>query len=85
MIGKIFSSNIVKITSKKEDDIYIYTCYDNKENVILSYKIDWSENLFSCTYLVNDFKYRMSYSSSNLYDRADEKGSLELKVIKLDE
>ena len=85
MIGKIFSSNIVKITSKKEDDTYIYTCYDNKENVILSYKIDWSENLFSCTYLVNDFKYRMSYSSSNLYDRADEKGSLELKVIKLDE
>ena len=46
---------------------------------------DWSENLFSCTYLVNDFKYRMSYSSSNLYDRADKKGSLDIKVIKLDE
>ena len=60
-------------------------CYDNKKNVIISYQIDWSENLFSCTYLVNEFKYRMSYSSSNLYDRADKKGSLDIKVIKLDE
>ena len=73
----------LKWLSEWDNDIYI--CYDNKKNVIISYQIDWSENLFSCTYLVNEFKYRMSYSSSNLYDRADKKGSLDIKVIKLDE
>ena len=85
MIGKIFSSDVFKITSFKEDDTYRYICYDNKGNDIISYKIDWSENLFSCTYLLNDIKYRMSYSSSNLFDRAGEKGNLDIKVIKLDE
>lgn len=86
MIGKIFENNVVRITKERNEEVYLYKCF-NKDNVeVLSYKLDWKNYKLSCTYNIDRFsKISMFYSSENLFDKADDLGGLNFEIHKLRE
>ena len=80
MIGKIFENKIVRIEQQKSKDIFSYKCYDKSNKEVLSYKIDWGSNQFSCIYnTVGSSKNSMVYKSANLFDKANNLGILDLE------
>lgn len=85
MIGKIFENDIVSIKQTKTDNIFFYKCFDINNKEIISYKVDWMSNHFSCIYSIDSTKYCMTYSSLNLFDKADKKGLLNLNIYEIEE
>ena len=86
MIGKIFKNNVVRIVKERNEEVYLYKCF-NKDNIeILSYKLDWKNYNLSCTYKTGQLsETSMIYSSETLFKKADNLGSINFEVHKLRE
>ena len=82
MLGKIFENDVVRIERIKNNELFDFQCFDTANNQILNYKIDWKFKVIIC----DDFYEKgsvstLKYKSPNLFDKADEKGQLQIEFI----
>ena len=81
MIGKIFENNVDKIEKENDAEILTYNCYNQDNELVLTYQLDWDLNRFSCQYNISSSEKSIVYKSSNLFDNPDTSGGfLEYKI-----
>jgi len=80
MIGKIFANNVVRVEQERNQKLFIYKCYDKNNKEVLTYKLDWENNHFSCIYNNVESLVSMVYKSSNMFDKADNLGVLDFEI-----
>ena len=75
-LGEIFKNNIVRVEKNQFNNIFTYHCFDESDNIIISYDIDWDFRHFS----LNFKDITKIYSSNNLYDKVNLNGVFNLKT-----
>jgi hypothetical protein len=75
-LGEIFKNNIVRVEKNQFNNIFTYHCFDESDNIIISYDIDWDFRHFS----LNFKDITKIYSSNNLYDKVNLNGIFNLKT-----
>ena len=76
-LGQLFEFDIVNINKEVLKEAFVYSCYNKKGGLVISYKIDW-EN-YRVIYSNYDTQITKVYSSDNLYDKANTRGMLEIE------
>ena len=75
-LGEIFKNNIVRVEKNQFNNIFTYHCFDESDNIIISYDIDWDFRHFR----LNFKDITKIYSSNNLYDKVNLNGVFNLKT-----
>ena len=84
MIAKIFEDEIVRIEKEKDEEVFVFKCYDKYKKHVLNYRLDWSLHQFICTYNISEsLGASMEYKSVNLFDKANHLGILDFEIHKL--
>ena len=75
-LGEIFKNNIVRVEKNQFNNIFTYHCFDESDNIIISYDIDWDFRHFR----LNFKDITKIYGSNNLYDKVNLNGVFNLKT-----
>ncbi|MDA9344821.1 glycosyl hydrolase [Flavobacteriales bacterium] len=75
-LGEIFKNNIVRVEKNQFNNIFTYHCFDESDNIIISYDIDWDFRHFR----LNFKDITKIYSSNNFYDKVNLNGVFNLKT-----
>ena len=78
LIGEIFEKEIVRIDKEVNDEVIKFKCFDKRDKIISTYRIDWNKKEFVYLYNVKE-GYEVIIKSDNLFDMADKRGILKLE------
>ena len=75
-LGEIFKNNIVRVEKNQFNNIFTYHCFDESDNIIISYDVNWDFRHFR----LNFKDITKIYGSNNLYDKVNLNGVFNLKT-----
>jgi hypothetical protein len=75
-LGEIFRYDIVRIKKSQVNNIYTYNCFDENNNIVFSYDLDWDMNCLR----LNFEEVTKVYGSNSLFDKVNSNGVFNLKT-----
>jgi len=79
-LSKIFENDIVRIEQEIKGDVYYYYCFDLKDNLKISFEINWETNEFIFSKNIDEELVDVTkYFSKDLFDISDKEGRLQIE------
>jgi hypothetical protein len=79
LIGEIFEKEIVRIDKEVNDEVFKFKCFDKRNKIISTYRVDWNKKEFVYLINVKEGIDKITIRSDNLFDVADKRGILKLE------
>ena len=79
-LSKLFENDIIRIEQEIKDDVFIYYCFDLKDNLKISFEINWETNEFIFSKNIDaELVDVTKYFSEDLFDVPNTEGNYQQK------